>query len=158
MNRTRVDNRRYSGGGRDVRQVYSTFPEQTRRNGQETIDWIGDIIKIVLIVVVVMFCISMSSRAYEIGYSIFYEKAVDTSGSGQKIEVTVTSDMSVKQIGDMLQASGLISEDGEIFQYQERFSSYHGKIQPGTYTLSTEMKPSEIIKAMAEGQDTDAAN
>ena len=138
--------------------MYGSGPRQSWKDGQETIDWVGDIVKIVLIIVVIMFCISMSHRAYQIGYNIFYEKAIDDSANAQSIEVTITADMSVKQIGNMLQAAGLISEDGEIFQYQEQFSSYHGKIQPGTYTLSTDMTPSEMIKAMSEGSSTDAAD
>lgn len=119
------------------------------KDGQGTLDWIGDVIKIVLIVVVIMFCVSMSHRAYEIGYNIFYEKAVDEKGSGKTVEVTITDGMTVNQIGKLLKEEGLI-KDAEVFYYQERFSSYHGKIVPGTYELSTEMTPSEMIKKMAE--------
>lgn len=127
------------------------------RDGQETLDWIGDIIKVVLVVVVVMFCIAASGRAYRIGYSIFYEKALAEEGWGESIEVTVTEGMSTAQIGNMLKEAGLI-EDAAVFPYQERFSSYHGEIQPGTYTLSAEMTPSEMIKVMAEGNTTDATD
>lgn len=127
------------------------------RDGQEALDWIGDIIKVVLVVVVVMFCIAASGRAYRIGYSIFYEKALAEEGCGESIEVTVTEGMSTAQIGNMLKEAGLI-EDAAVFPYQERFSSYHGEIKPGTYTLSTEMTPSEMIKVMAEGNTTDATD
>ncbi len=127
------------------------------RDGQEALDWIGDIIKVVLVVVVAMFCIAASGRAYRIGYSIFYEKALAEEGCGESIEVTVTEGMSTAQIGNMLKEAGLI-EDAAVFPYQERFSSYHGEIKPGTYTLSTEMTPSEMIKVMAEGNTTDATD
>ncbi len=127
------------------------------RDGQEALDWIGDIIKVVLVVVVVMFCIAASGRAYRIGYSIFYEKALAEEDCGESIEVTVTEGMSTAQIGNMLKEAGLI-EDAAVFPYQERFSSYHGEIKPGTYTLSTEMTPSEMIKVMAEGNTTDATD
>ncbi len=127
------------------------------RDGQETLDWIGDIIKVVLVVIVIMFCVASSGRAYRIGYSIFYEKALAEEGYGESVEVTVTADMSVAQIGNMLKSYGLI-EDAAVFPYQERFSSYHGEIQPGTYTLSTEMTPSDMIKVMAEGNTTDATD
>lgn len=127
------------------------------RDGQEALDWVGDIIKVVLVVVVVMFCIAASGRAYRIGYSIFYEKALAEEGFGESIEVTVTEGMSTAQIGNMLKEAGLI-EDAAVFPYQERFSSYHGEIRPGTYTLSTEMTPSEMIKVMAEGNTTDATD
>jgi UPF0755 protein len=122
------------------------------RGQQGLVDWIGEIVKVVLIVVVIMFCVAMSHRAYEIGYNIFYEKALAEEGQGQSVEVTITDGMSVDQIGKLLKENGLI-EDAEVFKYQERFSSYHGEIVPGTYTLSTEMTPSEMIKEMAESSD-----
>ncbi len=124
-------------------------PMPRLKDGQGTLDWIGDVVKVVLIIVVIMFCVTMSHRAYEIGYSIFYEEAVDEKGSGRTVEVTVTDGMTAAQVGKLLQEDGLI-KDAEVFSYQERFSSYHGKIYPGTYTLSTEMTPSEMIKKLAE--------
>ncbi len=124
-------------------------PMPRLKDGQGTLDWIGDVVKVVLIIVVIMFCVTMSHRAYKIGYSIFYEEAVDEKGSGRTVEVTVTDGMTAAQVGKLLQEDGLI-EDAEVFSYQERFSSYHGKIYPGTYTLSTEMTPSEMIKKLAE--------
>ncbi len=127
-----------------------------KRGQPGMLDWIGDAVKIVLVILVIMFCISMSHRAYEIGYNIFYEKAVDDSANARTVEITVTADMSVSQIGKLLKEEGLI-EDAEVFQYQERFSSYHGKIMPGTYKLSTDMTPSEMIKEMA-GNSEDETN
>lgn len=124
-------------------------PMPRLKDGQGTLDWIGDVVKVVLIIVEIMFCVTMSHRAYEIGYSIFYEAAVDEKGSGRTVEVTVTDGMTAAQVGKLLQEDGLI-KDAEVFSYQERFSSYHGKIYPGTYTLSTEMTPSEMIKKLAE--------
>ena len=124
-------------------------PMPRLKDGQGTLDWIGDVVKVVLIIVVIMFCVTMSHRAYEIGYSIFYEAAVDEKGSGRTVEVTVTDGMTAAQVGKLLQEDGLI-KDAEVFSYQERFSSYHGKINPGIYTLSTEMTPSEMIKKLAE--------
>ena len=124
-------------------------PMPRLKDGQGTLDWIGDVVKVVLIIVVIMFCVTMSHRAYEIGYSIFYEAAVDEKGSGRTVEVTVTDGMTAAQVGKLLQEDGLI-KDAEVFSYQERFSSYHGKIYPGIYTLSTEMTPSEMIKKLAE--------
>ena len=118
-------------------------------NQQQLVDWIGDVVKIVAAVLVILYCISASGQAYEIGYSIFYEEAVDADGEGTEYEVTITEDMSVAQIGNMLEAYGLI-QDGSVFQYQELFSSSHGQITAGTYTLSTEMTPSEIISTLAE--------
>ena len=135
------------------RPAHGRRPVPRLKDGQGTLDWIGDVFKIVLIIVVIMFCVSMSHRAYEIGYDVFYEKAVDEKGSGQTVEVTISDGMTVNQIGKLLQEKGLI-KDAEVFLYQERFSSFHGKIVPGTYELSTEMTPSEMIKKMADTSQT----
>ena len=48
---------------------------------------------------------------------------------------------------------GLIS-DAKLFWLQERLSEYHGMIQPGTYDLSTNMTPDEMIQIMAGAADT----
>lgn len=125
------------------------------RDHQGIIDWVGDVVFIVLIILVIMFCISWAPRAYNIGYSIFHQESVDPSGEGTEVEVTVTPGMSVNQIGQMLQEKGLL-KDGAVFQYQERFSSWHGKIVPGTYTLSTDMTPDDMLKIMAADYDDSA--
>ena len=62
-------------------------PMPRLKDGQGTLDWIGDVVKVVLIIVVIMSCVTMSHRAYEIGYSIFYEAAVDEKGSGRNATV-----------------------------------------------------------------------
>ena len=142
--------RRYAAGGsrRPAPRRRGNF-SQVLHDEPTAIDWIGDVIKIVLIAIVIVFSVSISGAAYEIGYNIFYEEAVDEEGEGVEIEVTITEDMSVAQIGTMLEEAGLL-QDGSVFRYQELFSSSHGKITAGTYTLSTEMTPSEIIAALAE--------
>ena len=78
-------------------------PMPRLKDGQGTLDWIGDVVKVVLIIVVIMFCVTMSHRAYKIGYSIFYEEAVDEKGSGRTVEVTVTDGMTAAQVGKLLQ-------------------------------------------------------
>ena len=125
------------------------------RDQQKIIDWIGDVVKIVAAVLVILYCVSISEQAYEIGYSIFYEEAIDAEGEGTEFEVTITEEMSVTQIGNMLEAYGLI-QDSSVFPYQELFSSSHGKITAGTYILSTEMTPSEIISTLAENYEEPA--
>ena len=140
-------NGRRNGGPGDGKRRQNM--SQVLHDGPKLIDWIADVVKIVLIALVILFSISISGQAYEIGYSIFYEEAVDEEGDGTEIEVTITEGMSVAQIGTMLEEAGLLL-DGSVFQYQELFSSSHGKITAGTYTLSTDMTPSDIIAALAE--------
>lgn len=145
---------RGTAAGRRRRPVFrrKNSLSQVLHDEPKAIDRIGDAAKILLVVVVIVFSISISGQAYEIGYNIFYEEAVDEEGEGVEIEVTITEDMSVAQIGTMLEEAGLL-QDGSVFRYQELFSSSHGQITAGTYTLSTEMTPSEIIAALAENYE-----
>ena len=121
-------------------------------NKQSLLDMIATVVKYVLIVLVLLFFISLSRQAYEIGYSIFSESALAPEGQGTTISVEVTPEMSVRRIGKMLEEKGLIA-DGDIFVFQEMFSAYHGELTPGIYDLSTEMTPSEMMAVMAAGHD-----
>lgn len=125
-------------------------------NGKESVlDIIGSIAKYVVIIILVLFFISLARRGYETGYSIFNQTAVDEAGQGHEVTVEITQDMSVKDIGKLLKKEGLIQDD-TIFAAQEYFSSYHGELMPGTYTLSTEMTPDEMMATMAENYAEDA--
>lgn len=124
------------------------------RDHKGVIDWIGDIILIVLIILVIMFCVSTAQKAYDIGYNIFHQDSMDPEGQGTEVEVTITDGMSTSQIGKLLQEKGLI-KDASVFPYQERFSSWHGKIVPGTYTLSTDMTTDEMLKIMSADYEED---
>ena len=52
----------------------------------------------------------------------------------------------------MLEEKGLI-KDADLFIVQERLSSYHDKIQPGIYDLSTGMTASEMLQIMSMGNE-----
>ncbi len=105
--------------------------------------------KIVLVVVAAMFIYKYAVIAYDYGYRIFSEQPM-TSGEGRKVEVPITEDMDVKEIGQVLENKGLI-RDANLFRMQERLSENHGKIQPGLYELSTSMTAEEMITVMSEG-------
>ena len=104
--------------------------------------------KIVLVVVAAMFIYKYAVVAYDYGYRIFSEQPM-TSGEGRKVEVPITEDMDVKEIGQVLENKGLI-RDANLFRMQERLSENHGKIQPGLYELSTSMTAEEMITVMSE--------
>lgn len=116
---------------------------------QRSVDYLGVIIQyavaIVLVCLIIMFC----KKGYDIGYAVLANEAVDVEGEGETVTVTVIEGQSVNQIGEMLEENGVIL-DGAIFPMQELLSSYHNKIRPGTYELSTEMTPTTICETMAE--------
>lgn len=104
-------------------------------------------IKIVVLIIAIMFIYKYAAMAYDYGYRIFSEGPVST-GEGREVSVTITSDMDSEAIGEALENKGLI-RDAKLFVLQERLSEYHGKIQPGTYTLSTAMVAEEMIAVMS---------
>ena len=114
-------------------------------------------IKIVVGVIAAMFIYKYALLTYDYGYRIFSEPPM-TSGEGRSVSVAISPEMDAETIGQVLENKGLI-RDAKLFQLQERFSEYHGKIQPGVYDLTTAMTAEEMIAIMAASatQDTEEA-
>jgi len=113
------------------------------------------ILKVILFVILALALVFIGKSAYTLGYSVFHETPVD-QGEGREITVTVDPGMSVHDIGQLLQDSGVLSEDPMAFTIQELISDYHGGIQPGTYRLKTSMLSNDVLKAMSEGSVYDS--
>ena len=92
------------------------------------------VIRILLYVLVAIFFISIARMSFVFGYSIFNEQAI-ASEPGQDVLVEIPEGASTREIADILVKNDLI-ESGWIFIAQERLSSYHGKLQSGTYLLA----------------------
>lgn len=107
-------------------------------------------IKIVVAIIVVMFVYKYAVMAYDYGYRIFGEEPM-TTGEGRTVSVTIGSDMSAKEIGQVLENKALI-RDAKLFVLQERLSENHGKIQAGIYDLNTSMTVEEMIRVMASDE------
>ena len=86
--------------------------------------------------------------AYGFGYRVFTESAVDSPEESEDKVVQVTSQMSDKDLGDLLEKKGLI-RDANLFVVQLKLSSYAKKIKEGNYTLSTSMTAYEIMQIMS---------
>jgi UPF0755 protein len=109
------------------------------------------VLHILIVIVLIVFLIFLAQKAYGLGYEVFDEEPVD-SGEGRAVTVTITDDMSVRQIGMLLRSEGLLTESVEAFQIQEFISEYHGDILPGTYTLRTSMTADEMFPILAQDQ------
>ncbi len=118
-------------------------------DNQTPLDYFGLVAKYVLIILLVMVFVLLCQKAYRVGYLVFSEAPVAPKGEGTEVVVEITSDMDVQDIGELLEQDGLLA-DGTVFPFQERFSSNHGKILPGTYTLSSDMTPEELIGEMSK--------
>ena len=116
------------------------------------------IIKIAAFVFIVMFVFRSASTAYDYGFRVFAEEPV-SEGEGRTISIYVEENVSVKEIGQMLQEKGLI-RDANLFVIQELLSENHGKIQSGIYDLSTAMTAEEMLNVMSADapEEEDAAS
>ncbi|SFK77186.1 UPF0755 protein [Lachnospiraceae bacterium KH1T2] len=109
--------------------------------------------RILIVVIMLILIISWGRQAYSFGYSVFAEKAI-SSGTGVDVTVEIPNGSSASEIGEILENHGLI-RDAKIFKIQERLSEYHGKLNGGTYKLSTAMTADEMMEIMAgEGESS----
>ncbi len=125
-----------------------------RNTSKVVIRIIGGALSFLFLVLVVLGLIRAGQWAYGFGYRVYTEGAVD-SAPGTDKSVTVTSDMSAKEIGDLLEEKGLIRDAG-LFVVQLKLSSYSGQIRSGTYTLNTSMTAEEMMQVMAAEEDTES--
>lgn len=111
----------------------------------------------ILVVILVIFGLYKAGQmAYDFGYRVFTEEAIDPPGEGEDKVVQITSGMGAGEIGDLLEKKGLI-RDSNLFFLQFKLSVYSDKIKTGTYTLSTSMTAEEMMRVMAaeEVEDTE---
>ena len=107
------------------------------------------VIRILLYICLAVVLIFLGREAYVLGYEVFDEKPVDESG-GREITISITEDMSVMDVGELLNERGLIDERPLAFWIQEHLSEYHGDILPGIYILNTSQTVEEMLEIMAQ--------
>ena len=103
---------------------------------------------LLLALVIVYATMTASYIAYDFGYRVFTETAIDKS-PGVYTDVLIHSSMEDEDIGRLLENKGLV-RDATLFLLQYKLSAYSGKIVPGEYRLSTAMTPKEMIIIMSE--------
>ena len=75
-------------------------------------------------------------KAFDFGTAVFDEKSMDAKGSGYDVMVTIPSGATNNDVAD-----------------------YSGKIIPGSYVLSTTMKPTEMMTILGtEKKETESSN
>ena len=104
-------------------------------------------IGIAIAMFLIMTLIKLSGQAYEFGYRIFAEEPM-TPAPGLTISVAIVEGKSAMDIGQILEEKGLV-RSAYLFYFQELLSDYHGRLQPGIYSLSTSMTPEEMMEIMS---------
>jgi UPF0755 protein len=107
------------------------------------------IIRAAIVVFVIYAIKQLCIKAYDYGYRIYSEPPM-AEGEGIDIVVTIPMGSSVRDTGEILKDNGLIRDD-KLFYLQELLSDYHGKLEPGTYTLNTSMTAEEMLAVMSPG-------
>ena len=112
---------------------------------------IGGLLNFIIRACILLFIISMVKKvcltAYDYGYRIYSEPPM-AEGDGVDIVVDIPVGSSVLDTGKMLVEYGLI-RDEKLFFMQERLSDFHGKLEPGMYTLNTSMTVEEMMAVMS---------
>ena len=106
---------------------------------------------IMLTLLIVYGTMKVSFTAYDFGYRVFTERAIDEK-PGRYVEITIEKSMGTSEIAALLEEKGLI-RDASLFALQYELSAYAGEIVPGTYGLTTAMTPKDMIIIMAEKYD-----
>ena len=113
-------------------------------------------VKIMIFALIVILVYYAGGAAYRFGVSIFKESAKDSYGNGRTVTVTIQDNPSIMDISEKLEKAGVI-EDKYLFYVQAMLSNYSKKFAGGTYTVSSDMKPTEIMQAIVPeetGEDT----
>ena len=104
-------------------------------------------LKIVVTAVVILGIIRLGGMAFDYGHSVFQEEAVDEE-PGRSITVSIEDGTDVQAVAKLLEDKGLVN-DWKLFYIQVKVSKYAKKLEAGTYTLTTAMKPREMMATWA---------
>lgn len=111
----------------------------------------GGVFRTALYICVAVLIFWIGKSTYQFGYNIFNQQPM-SPGDGQEITVVIKEGSSVYKIAKTLENKGLI-KDAKVFYVQELLSNYRGKLQPGTYLLSTAYTPTRIMGILAGDED-----
>lgn len=112
----------------------------------------GAVFRVAAIIAVVYVIYQGAEICYDYGYRIFTEPAMTTQEGGRTVTVTVTKDMSPKEIGELFESRGLI-RDSKLFVLQYYLSEYTKDVRPGVFELNTAMTVEDMMAEMAAGAE-----
>ncbi|MCI8529884.1 MAG: endolytic transglycosylase MltG [Lachnospiraceae bacterium] len=110
---------------------------------------LGAIIRVLAVVAVVYLIYEGSVICYDYGFRIFTEPAMTTEERARTVRVTITSDMSAFDIGELFEDKGLV-RDAKLFALQYYLSEYLKDVEPGVFELNTSMTAEDMMAAMVK--------
>ena len=115
--------------------------------GKAILSVLAILCRILICLFLILMIYRLAFKAYDFGYRVFAEPAV-AEGTGIDVVVQIPLGSDASEIGKILKNAGLINDD-KLFVAQELLSEYHGKLEPGTYSLNTSMTAEEMMAAMS---------
>lgn len=109
---------------------------------------VGSILNISIMILVVVVVLRTGRTAYDLGYRIFTEPAVEEA-PGQDVTVRVGKGMSSLELGNLLEEKKLV-DNGMLFMIQLKVLGYDDKLKAGTYTLNTSQTAKEMMQIIAD--------
>ena len=109
------------------------------------------VLQVLINAVIVLLLIQVFTFAYNFSYKVFTDSCMNPT-SKEEIHFEIKPDSSTIEIVDGLVAEGLV-QDRYVMLAKVYLSSYHGKMMPGTYTLSPSMTQDEIMKTITGTND-----
>ena len=116
----------------------------------------GGVFRTALYICVAVLIFWGGKTAYQFGYYVFNQQAM-SPGAGQEVTVVIQEGSTVYEIGKTLESKGLI-EDAKVFYVQEKLSNYRGKLNAGTYLLSTAYTPTRIMGILAGDEEQEGVS
>ena len=107
----------------------------------------GTFFKIVLYICVIVLLFWVGKASYQFGHDVFNQQAM-SPGEGQEVTVVIKEDIPCTSLPKLFRKK-VWSRVQRYFNVQERLSTYHGKLQAGTYLLSTAYTPNRIMGILA---------
>ena len=127
-------------------KVVKNKPRQKAENSN---DLSKTIIKIIVFAALLIFLIFACSKAYQIGYKVFADTAMET-GVGTDVIVNIPAGASKSEVGEILEYNGLIDD---LDTFKIRCILYQAEFYQGTYTLNTSMTTEEILDELRVEQE-----
>ncbi len=116
-------------------------------NSKAVLNILNIALSILLVVLLAFVLVKAGEVAYDLGYRVFTEPALEDA-PGQDKSVVLTEGMSALELGSLLEEKRLV-DSGLLFAIQLQLSEYHDKIKAGKYTLNTSKNPRELIQILA---------
>lgn len=103
-------------------------------------------IEVIFAALIIIVIYNGGLKAYSFGFSVFAEQPI-ASEPGRDINVTIDSNLSAYELGELLEEKGLI-RDARVFYIQMKLMSVDGEVKSGRYTLNTSMTAEDMIQAI----------